>query len=192
MKETAEVEARHQGGTPTDYRLLVPREWFRIDLMQERWRGQLKTFVEQQAEGRRVSAELTQNVWAALRNTAEAGRARGAMEFFLLTTSRDGGLPASLLVSLVPLGETPADPHEFAAWLEARELEDRMRQHVSVVNLPAGTAVRVVGPATLSVHVLVPGGTGYLTLSFSAPFTGMSGPMGRLCDAIACSLRWVM
>lgn len=191
MKELPEAEARSQGGTPTDYRLLVPREWFRIDLMQDRWRGQLKTFVEQQAKGRRVSAELTQNIWATLRNTAEAGRARGAMEFFLLTTSQDGSLPASFLVSLVPLGETPADPEKFAVWLEVRELEGPSPQHVSVVDLPAGTAVRVVGPTALNVHVLVPGGAGYLTLSFSAPLIGMSGSMGRLCDAIVCSLRWV-
>ncbi|MFD3732773.1 hypothetical protein [Streptomyces sp. NPDC058632] len=192
MKNPFETDAPSPISTPTDYRLLVPREWFRIDLMQDRWRGQLKTFVEQQAEGRHVSAELTRNVWTTLRNTAEAGRARGAMEFFLLTTSRDGGLPASLLVSLVPLGETPADPQKFAAWLEVRVPEGTSPQQVSVVDLPAGTAVRVVGPTTLNVHVLVPGGAGYLTLSFSAPLTGMSGPMGRLCDAIACSLRWVL
>ncbi|MFF3927190.1 hypothetical protein [Streptomyces hirsutus] len=191
MKELSEADAPSPGITPTDYRLLVPREWFRIDLMQDRWRGRLKTFVAQHAEGRRVPAELTQNVWATLRNTAEAGRARGAMEFFLLTTSRDGGLPASLLVSLVPLGDTPADPQEFATLLEMREREDSSPRHVSVVALPAGNAVRVVGPTTLNVHVLVPGGAGYVTLSFSAPLTGMSGPMGRLCDAIAGSLRWV-
>jgi hypothetical protein len=68
---------------PRDYQLLVPREWFRIDLMQDRWRAQLKTFVDRQAEGRCVPAELQHDVLATLRNTAEAGRARGAMEFFL-------------------------------------------------------------------------------------------------------------
>ncbi|WP_306964882.1 hypothetical protein [Streptomyces afghaniensis] len=179
-------------GVPRDYKLLVPREWFRIDLMQDRWRAQLKTFVDRQAEGRNVPAELTQKVWATLRNTAEAGRARGAMEFFLLTTSRDGGLPASLLVSLMPLGDTPADPEEYAAWLELREPEGPGRRHVSVVDLPAGAAVRVLGATTLNVHALMPGGVGYLTLSFSAPLTGMSGPMEQLCDAIAGSLRWVV
>ncbi|GGJ52164.1 hypothetical protein [Streptomyces brasiliensis] len=114
------------------------------------------------------------------------------MEFFLLTTSRDGGLPASLLVSLVPLGGTPGDPQKYAAWLEAREPDGGARKQVSVVDLPAGAAVRVIGTTTLSVHALVPGGAGYLTLSFSAPLTGMSGPMERLCDAIANSLRWVV
>lgn len=178
-------------GLPRDYRLLVPREWFRIDLTQDRWRAQLKTFVDHQAEGRHVSAELTRNVWTTLRNTAEAGRARGALEFFLLTTLQDGSMPASLLVSSMPLGETPADPRKFAAWLEARRPEGRTRDQVSVVDLPAGAAVRVLGATTLNIHVRMPGGVGYLTLSFSAPVTGMFGPMERLCDAIAGSLGWV-
>ncbi|MEU7717357.1 hypothetical protein [Streptomyces tibetensis] len=178
-------------GAPSDYTLLVPREWFRVDLMRDRWRAQLKTFVDRQSEGRHVSAELQRQVWTTLRNTAEAGRARGAMEFFLLTTSRDGGLPASLLVSLMPLGGTPADPEKYAAWLELREPEGAGRRQVSVVELTAGPAVRVLGATTLNVHVLMPGGAGYLTLSFSSPLTGMAGPMGRLCDAIAGSLRWV-
>ncbi|MDQ0715390.1 hypothetical protein QFZ55_004842 [Streptomyces luteogriseus] len=176
---------------PSDYKLLVPREWFRVDLMRDRWRSQLKTFVDRQSEGRPLSAELKRDVWTTLRNTAEAGRARGAMEFFLLTISRDGGLPASLLVSLVPLGDTPADPEKYAAWLELREPEGAGRRRVSVVELTAGPAVRVLGATTLNVHVLMPGGVGYLTLSFSSPLTGMAGPMERLCDAIAGSLRWV-
>ncbi|MDX2542536.1 hypothetical protein ACOT81_18955 [Streptomyces sp. WI04-05B] len=179
-------------GIPRDYRLLVPREWFRIDLTKDRWRAQLKTFVDHQAEGRPVSAELTRNVWTTLRNTAEAGRARGALEFFLLATFQDGSLPMSLLVSSMPLGETPADPRKYAAWLEVRRgPEDRPRDEVSVVDLPAGPAVRVLGATTLNVHVRMPGGVGYLTLSFSAPVTGMVGPMERLCDAIAGSLGWV-
>ncbi|MES9617913.1 hypothetical protein ACPCBX_22850 [Streptomyces tuirus] len=118
----------------------MPREWFRVDLMRDRWRSQLKTFVDRQSEGRTVPAELKRDVWTTLRNTAEAGRARGAMEFFLLTTSRDGGLPASLLVSLLPLGDTPADPEEYAAWLELREPEGAGRRQVSVVDLTAGPA----------------------------------------------------
>lgn len=178
---------------PTDYRLLVPREWFRVDLTQDRWRGQLKTFVDREAQGRGVSADLTRNVWTTLRNTAETGRARGAMEFFLLTTSQDGGLPASLLVSLMPLGDSPADPRTYATYLAARESEDGgPGRGVSVVELSAGTAVRVLGTTSLDIHVHMPGGTGYLVLSFSAPVTGMSGPMERLCDAMAGSLRWVV
>lgn len=191
MSESSGSGAAPATAGARDYRLLVPREWFRVDLMQDRWRRQLKTFVEKQADGRQVPAELTRNVWATLRNTAEAGLARGAMEFYLLTLSRNGGLPASLLVSLMPPGGTPADPKAFAAWIAAREGEDHGRREVGVVDLPAGRAVRVAGPTSLDLHVVLPGGTGYLTLSFSAPVLGMSGPMLRLCEAIAGSLRWV-
>lgn len=190
MKGAAPGDTSPTVRAPRDYRLLVPREWFRVDLMRDRWRAQLKTFVDRQSEGRNVSAELKRDVWTTLRNTAEAGRARGAMEFFLLATSQDGGLPASLLVSLIPLGDTPADPEKYAAWLELREPEGAGRR-VSVVDLPTGPAVRVIGATTLSVHVSMPGGVGYLTLSFAAPVMGMAGPMERLCDAIAGSLRWV-
>ncbi|MFZ4186134.1 hypothetical protein [Streptomyces pseudogriseolus] len=191
MSESSGSGAAPATAGARDYRLLVPREWFRVDLMQDRWRRQLKTFVEKQADGRQVPAELTRNVWATLRNTAEAGLARGAMEFYLLTLSRNGGLPASLLVSLMPPGGTPVDPEAFAGWIEAREGEDDGRREVGVVDLPAGRAVRVAGPTSLDLHVVLPGGTGYLTLSFSAPVLGMSGPMLRLCEAIAGSLRWV-
>src|SRR4051812_34015516 len=93
---------------PKDYRLLVPREWFRIDLGHDRWRRELKTFVDRQAEGRSVPAEVTQEAWTTLRNTAEAAVAKGALEFFLRPELRDGSiLPASLVVSLIP---TPGAP----------------------------------------------------------------------------------
>ncbi|KOX33563.1 hypothetical protein ADL07_09595 [Streptomyces sp. NRRL F-4707] len=177
--------------SPRDYRLLVPREWFRIDLTRDRWRTQLKTFVDRHARGRQVSAELTRSVWTALRNTAEAGRARGAMEFFLLTTAENGSMPASLLVSSMPMRGMRADPEKYAAWLALREGEGRDRREVSLVALAAGPAVRVAGSTKLDFHVGMPGGIGYLILSFSAPLTGMSGPMEQLCNAVAGSLRWV-
>ncbi|MFF0514937.1 hypothetical protein [Streptomyces sp. NPDC004250] len=192
MTEAARTESSPSVHVPRDYKLLVPREWFRIDLTRDRWRAQLKTFVDRQAQGKTVSAELTRNVWTTLRNTAEAARSRGAIEFFLLTTTQDGGLPASLLVSSVPMGRTPADPEKYAAWLELTEGEKPVRREVSVVELSAGSAVRLLGDTTLDVHVCMPGGVGYLTLCFSAPLTGMSRPMEQLCDAIAGSLRWVL
>src|ERR1700745_1579160 len=97
---------------PKDYRLLVPRDWFRIDLTQERWRAQLKTFVDHQADGKNVPAEIKQETWATLRNTAEAGVRAGALEFFLRPELEGGDiLPASLIVSLIPRpgGLTPSD-----------------------------------------------------------------------------------
>ncbi|WP_437057992.1 hypothetical protein [Streptomyces sp. enrichment culture] len=130
-------------------------------------------------------------MWTTLRNTAEAGHARGAMEFFLLTTSEHGGMPASLLVSSLPLRGKSADPAKYAAWLKLRHGEGQDRKEVSMVELAAGPAVRVTSSTTLDFHVGMPGGIGYLTLCFSAPLTGISAPMEQLCDAVAGSLRWV-
>ncbi|MEU4147709.1 hypothetical protein [Streptomyces parvulus] len=192
MTESAGTDSSPSIHVPRDYKLLVPREWFRIDLTRDRWRAQLKTFVDRQAQGKTVSAELTRNVWTTLRNTAEGARSRGGIEFFLLTTTQDGGLPASLLVSSVPMGRTPADPEKYAAWLELAEGENPARREVSVVELSAGAGVRLLGDTTLDIHVCMPGAVGYLMLCFSAPLTGMSRPMAQLCDAIAGSLRWVV
>ncbi|SEE77352.1 hypothetical protein [Streptomyces sp. Ag109_O5-10] len=177
---------------PRDYRLLVPRDWFRIDLTQERWRAQLKTFVDHQADGKNVPAEIKQETWATLRNTAEAGVRAGALEFFLRPELEDGRiLPASLIVSLLPRpgGLTPQDLREL---LEAKQRQNPAAVEVSSVALPAGEAVRVVGPTTLDLYVQMPGGVGYLALAFAVPLSGVTGPMRRLCDSIAESLRWIL
>ncbi|MFE3164294.1 hypothetical protein [Streptomyces sp. NPDC059224] len=176
---------------PKDYRILVPRDWFRIDLTQDRWRAQLKTFVDHQAEGRNVPAELKQEVWATLRNTAESGVRTGALEFFLRPELEGGGvLPASLIVSLIPRpgGLTTRDLQQS---LRAKQEQRDSAAEVSTVILPAGETVRVLGPATLDLYVRMPGGVGYLVLAFAVPLNGVAGPMRRLCDSIAESLRWI-
>ncbi|MFJ6566075.1 hypothetical protein ACIQNU_01520 [Streptomyces sp. NPDC091292] len=178
---------------PSDYRLLVPRDWFRLDLTEDRWRGQLKTFVDREFLRTRTPAETSRAIWSALRNTAESGVARGALEFFLRTEPAHGPdrptVPASLLVSLKPLprGLVP-EPTDFAATLsERRGPESR----IDVVRLPAGETVRVITATTLDFHIRMPGDAGYFLLAFTAPVSGTKSPLGDLCDAIAHSLRWV-
>jgi hypothetical protein len=179
-------------GPPKDYRLLVPRDWFRIDLTQDRWRGQLKTFVDLQADGKSVPAEVKQDAWATLRNTAEAAVASGALEFFLRPELHDGSImPASLLVSLLPqLGSLT--PQDLVASFEAKERRTGRDAEVSAFDLPAGTAVQILTPASMDVYVHMPGSVGYLALSFAVPLTGITGPMQRLCTSIAGSLRWIV
>ncbi|MEV7384829.1 hypothetical protein [Streptomyces sp. NPDC091215] len=177
---------------PKDYRLLVPRDWFRIDLTEDRWRAQLKTFVDRQAEGKIVPAEIKQETWATLRNTAEAGVRNGALEFFLRPELEGGGiLPASLIVSLIPRpgALTPRDLQESFA---ARQRQNSSDAEVSTIVLPAGETVRVLGPTTLDLYVHMPGGVGYLALAFAVPLSGVTGPMRGLCDSIAESLRWIV
>lgn len=175
---------------PSDYRLLVPRDWFRIDLMQERWRSQLKVFVDRECSKSRTSAEAARNTWITLRNTAESGVANGALEFFLRTEASEGVLtPASLLISWPPLprGLAPA-PKDFARALDGRTGPET---EVSVIGLPAGQTVHVRTETTLDYHVRMPGDAGFLHLAFSMPLSGTHGSMGNLCDAMAQSLRWV-
>lgn len=176
---------------PSDYRILVPRDWFRVDLTQERWRGQLKTFVDREAADSGASAETRRGIWTTLRNTAEAGVAQGALEFFLKTESPQdsAAFPASLLVSLLPTppGLAP-DVVDLAGTLARRRGSGAQ---ITTGELPAGDMVRAVTDTTLDFHVRMPGGVGYLVLAFSMPLSGTEGPMGDLCDAIAYSLRWV-
>ncbi|PWI11234.1 hypothetical protein DIZ27_07575 [Streptomyces sp. NWU339] len=175
---------------PSDYRLLVPRDWFRVDLTRERWRGQLKTFVDKEFTGSSSPAEVARSVWVDLRNTAESGLARGALEFFLRSESAEGSaLPASLLISWPPMprGSAPT-PEELAEKLAHRKAPGA---DVDVIDLSAGRTVHARTETTLDFHVRMPGDVGYLHLAFSVPLSGTQGPMGDLCDAIARSLRWV-
>jgi hypothetical protein len=177
---------------PKDYRLLVPRDWFRIDLTQDRWRGQLKTFVDRQAEGKNVPAEAKQEAWATLRNTAEAGLRSGALEFFLRPELDDGTImPASLIVSLIPRTGSLA-PQDLVSSFEAKERQQGRDSEVSTVGLPAGETVRILTPTTMDLYVQMPGGVGYLVLAFAVPITGVTGPMLGLCTSIAESLRWIV
>lgn len=177
------------GTPPSDYRLLVPRDWFRVDLTQERWRRQLKIFVDKESARGRSSAEAARSLWATLRNIAERGVGRGALEFYLRTEASDEStMPASLLISLVPMppGLTP-EPHAFADALTERSAD----AEVEVIDLPAGRTVRLRTESTMDFHIRMPGDAGYLHLAYSIPLSGTAGPMGDLCDAMSHSLRWI-
>ncbi|QKW11056.1 hypothetical protein HUT18_20920 [Streptomyces sp. NA04227] len=168
---------------------MVPRDWFRVDLTEERWRGGLKKFVNRQATRKRLSAEAQRSLWVSLRNTAEAGVSHGALEFFL---KADGighsTTPATLLISLLPL---PGDLWVGAEdWAE--ELRKTRRGEIGTTDeLPAGKAVRITTKSSLDYYVEMPGRVGYLALGFNVPVSGVESPMGELCEAIAYSLRWV-
>ncbi|AJE83091.1 hypothetical protein SLNWT_2715 [Streptomyces albus] len=173
---------------PEDYRLLVPRDWFRVDLTQERWRPELKKFVDQQAARKKLSAQSRQGLWTSLRNTAESSVAHGSLEFFLKAdASPYSATPATLLISLLPM---PGDLYVSARdW--APELAEKRTGTVTVEGLTAGEAVRIATASTLDYYVEMPGRVGYLVLAFSVPLSGIESPMGELCEAIASSLRWV-
>lgn len=174
---------------PSDYRLLVPRDWFRVDLGQERRRRQLKTVVDKEAQSRRFPAEDGREIWVTLRNVAEAGLTRGALEFFLRTGKPGSALPASLLVS--PASHRRAARRTRTAspryWSSGRETTRRWTSSRSPPEPPsASTRTR-----TVAYHVHMPGGVVHLHLAFSLLVSGSRVPMGELCDAMAHPLRWV-
>lgn len=177
------------GPPPRDYRLLVPKDWFRVDLLGGHWRAGLRTFVTGAARGRSVPEREQRALWETLRNTAEDALAHGAVEFFLRPDTGSGFRPSSLLVSPLPAGAAAAPG--------ARELRDLLAARAptghpcTLLTLPAGPAVRRAGPDGLDVHVRMPRGAGYLLLSFALPVYGSQGPMAELCEAIAGSLRWI-
>ncbi|MFF1377062.1 hypothetical protein [Streptomyces sp. NPDC058308] len=188
MTETAPSHPHDE--PPEDYHLLVPRDWFRIDLTLDRWRPQLKTFVDQQAAGRHMSAQARQGLWTTLRNTAESGVSQGSLELFLRSESTvEAATPATLLVSLLAMpGDLYATPEEWARSLSDRRGADA---EVTLIDLPAGRAVRVATATALDLFVHMPGRAGYLLLAFTVPLSGVDSSLGQLCEAMARSLRWV-
>jgi hypothetical protein len=191
------------GEAPSDYTLLLPSGWFRIDLDPDRRDMAVAALVERQFKGLDDAPLLKAQVREELGRQAEEGYHNGGIELYLsLQSAGPLTVPGSLLITLATAphpGLVP--PDELAAHMSGG-LADRA---VSVAELPAGRAVRVRArnvPApddpsgnTLPVtsvdwHVPVPGSEAYLLLSFSTPLDPVADQMAELFDAVAHSLTW--
>lgn len=189
------------------YRLVVPDEWFVIDLEPGRRERSVAALVERQFAGidnvPHLKAQARQETLA----KAESAYSAGGVEMFL-SLQQIAGIPvaASLVTFLVPPPATGAvTAEELAATLAGDQGQ------VSVVDLPAGTAVRLLrrvgsdgldGPdrfdgldggaasATLEVFAPVPDGGWWLLLSFAAPIGPLAAALTKLFDAISVTLRW--
>ena len=204
----------------TGYRLVVPDDWFTVDLAPERRERAVTALTERQFAGLDNAPHLKAQARQDLLDQAEAAYAAGGLEMFLsLQRVADIPIPASLVIFATPAPET--DPNRIEAngtgadaiGALTRELTGRGQQ-VHMVDLPAGPAVRAVPPApeetpgdaagetagaapeqtppspTLEVFVPVPGGPGWLLLSFAAPLSPLAPALFRLFDAICTTLRW--
>lgn len=190
----AGTEAQAQGAAVSGYRLVVPDGWFAVDLDPGRPERAVAALVERQFAGLDNAPHLKTQARQELLTKARAAREAGGLEMFL-STQQVAGIPlaASLVIFLVP----PPGPQAVTAGELAGSLDGEGRQ-VTVTDLPAGTAVRVLrrtGPAegtnaTLEVFVPVPRGGGWLLLAFSAPLGPLARAMMKLFDAIAATLRW--
>ena len=204
---------RHQ--PVSGYRLVVPDDWFAVDLEPGRRERAVAALTERQFAGLDNAPHLKAQARQDLLDQAEAAYTAGGLEMFL-SLQRVAGfpIPASLVIFATP-GPEP-DPNGTGAdaiGALTRELTGRGQQ-VHMVDLPAGPAVRAVPPApeetpgdaagetagaapeqtppspTLEVFVPVPGGPGWLLLSFAAPLSPLAPALFRLFDAICTTLRW--
>lgn len=200
---------------PADYQLLLPEGWFRVHIEPQRRQQSVDALVERQFKGidnaPQLKAQLRQEM------TGQAARAfdEGGIELYLsLQQAGPFTVPASLLVALglPPQGGRLPALDDIAARLAA---EAKDSQEVSVVELPAGPALRVreeYDPArdrqavkavktekdadyalpsvTLDYQVQVPGAEAILLLTFSTPLIQIADAMVDLFDAVAGSLSW--
>jgi hypothetical protein len=177
---------------PTDYQLIVPEGWQRIDLQPGVREPALARVIERQFRGADGTARLKSQAREQLLQIAGHAYRNGGLELYVsLQTAAGFPLPASLVVTLAP-------PHDNAAVTVTPE---RLAQalatvgnQVTLADMAAGRAVRVRRLAevtTLDIHVPVPDSGAYLMLSFSTPLKALADAMVGLFDSIASTLRWV-
>jgi hypothetical protein len=181
------------------YRLVVPDEWFTVDLDPGPRERSVRALVERQFAGIDNAPHLKAQAREELLAKAGAAYDGGGLDMFL-SLQQIAGIPlaASLVVFLVP---APGDGRAADAGQLAGTLRGDDRE-VSVTELPAGKSVRVLrrsatggsepgaDAATLEVFVPVPGSGAWLLLSFCAPIGPLAPAMTKLFDAICTTLRW--
>lgn len=190
------TEQTTTGGEPaTAYRIVVPDEWFVIDLEPGRRERSVAALVERQFAGIDNAPHLKAQARQETLAKAEAAYSAGGLEMFL-SLQQIAGIPvaASLVTFLVPPPATgTATAEELAATLDGDEGQ------LTVVDLPAGTSVRLLrragsngdaASATLEVFAPVPDTESWLLLSFAAPIGPLAPALTKLFDAISMTLRW--
>jgi len=178
---------------PSDYRLILPESWFRIDLEPGSREKAVAALAERQFQGVDNAPHLKAEARRKLLATADDAFRSGGIELYVsLQTAAGFPLAAALVVTLTP----PQEP-DRALVTPSRLAETLTRdgRQVTVIRLPAGQAVRVRTedpPATsLDIHIPVPGSGAYLLLSFSTPLAPLAGALVGMFDAIAATLRWI-
>jgi hypothetical protein len=196
----------HQAGPVSGYRLVVPDGWAAIDLAPGRRERSVIALVKRQFAGTDNAPHLKAQARQQLLAQTEAAQSAGGLEMFL-SLQQVAGVPlaASLVIYLVP----PSGTHLVTAQDLARSLAGD-RRHVTVVNLPAGQAVRALRrpsppeqkeeqeeeqaeareSAILEVFVPVPHSGEWLLLSFATPLSPLVPALTKLFDAICTTLRW--
>lgn len=191
----------------TGYTLVVPDDWFSIVLDPERTERDIARLVNRQFAGIDNAPHLKAQARRDLADQAAAARQAGGVEMFLSLTEIAGvPVAGSLTTYLVPPPADGTSVDDLAAALAGDG------QQVTVADLPAGRAVRIVrdadpppqyiedgapsgsasplGSREVQVLIPVPGGQAWLLLAFAAPLPPLASAMTGLFDAVSQTLRW--
>lgn len=189
--------------SPAGYRLVLPQDWWSVDLDPARTAASVGALVERQWRGVDDAPHLKAQAREQLHAQARDAREAGGLELYLSVGTLHGvPLSASLLVSAQQL----AQPSELGDVVDQRR---RAGADVGQVNLPAGTGMRArwtqasdIGdaaqvdpaqmPVTTCVDVLlpVPHAPLVLLLSFRTPMEPLADQLVDLFDAVTTTLRW--
>lgn len=195
---------------PSDYQLLLPEGWFRILLEPHQRERSVEALVKRQFNGVDDAPHLRRLLREELLARATDAFDEGGIELYI-SLQQAGALtiPASLLITLVrprrPGAGLPS-PTDLAQALGA---ESGAGQTISVIELAAGTAMRVqVDPEetptgtqrsedqyelpslTVDYQLAIPHTDAHLLLTFSTPLIQIADAMADLFGAIAGSLKW--
>lgn len=193
------------GPPPRDYQLLLPEDWFRIGLESGERERSIDALLDRQFRGIDDAPHIKQDISKDMRRRAQKAHEEGGIELYLsLMSTGPVTIPASLLVTLVPLiHQEELTPAELAQTLENESPQDH---EIALGELTTGSAVRVLArkepakkdaaqgyTATINVdyHLPVPDAYAYLLLSFSTPLEPIADAMAELFDTITDSLQWV-
>ena len=196
MNEAETTTTWRQETPVSGYRIVAPDGWFPVDLEPGRMERSVAALIKRQFAGIDNAPHLKAQARQQLLAQTQAAQAAGGLEMFL-SLQQVGGVPiaASLVIFLVP---PPGTQGVTAADL-ARSLAADDERRVTVVDLPAGHAVRVFRrtgapdgsvSATLEVFVPVPHNGEWLLLSFATPLGPLAPALTKLFDAICTTLRW--
>lgn len=184
--------------TGLDYALVVPSDWWRIDLTTpEGVGGQVKRLVQRLVGSADLQASLRRELVQHLQEAGEEAARRGGVDLYLAAGGPSGGvLAASLLVTVTP---QDVGAEHAARLLQAAVGEDA--DSATVVELAGGPAVRVVrheqgadlllqDRPSLVVQYTVPLPTEVVLLSFATPLLALAEPLTAVFDAVAGSVRF--
>lgn len=184
--------------TALDYALVVPADWWRIDLTAaDGTAGQVTRLVQRLAGSADLQATLRHELVQHLQAAAEQAASRGGVDLYLAAGGPAGGLlAASLLVTVTP--------QDVGAEHSLRLLQTAVGEgagSASVVELDRRPAVRVErheqpedlgfgGRPSLVVQYTVPLPGVVVLLSFATPLLALAEPLTAVFDAVAETVRF--